>query len=139
GGSQGGYVTVGPDHAVYVFFFASGSPERIQMRKSSDGGATFGAAVTVATLATTGSNGDLGLTVSSTNSTGFRSAAFPQAAVTPNGIYVTFNDKGTAAGDKADVFFARSADGSATWTKTKLNDDATPRDQWQPALAVTPD
>src|SRR5207244_3437592 len=65
GGSQGSYVTVGPDHAVYVFYY-NGS---IQMRKSTDGGLTFAAAVTVATLAGTGSNGDLGLTVSNSNST----------------------------------------------------------------------
>src|SRR5947208_2604909 len=29
GGSQGGYVTVGPDHSVYVFEFAGGSPNKI--------------------------------------------------------------------------------------------------------------
>ena len=139
GGSQGGYVTVGPDHTVYAFTFNQGSPETIQMRKSTNQGATFGPAVTVATLATTGTNGDLGLKVSNTNSTSFRSSAFPQAAVTANGIYVAFDDRGTTAGDKGDIFLARSSDGGATWTKTKLNDDATTRDQWQPALAVTPD
>jgi hypothetical protein len=139
GGSQGGYVTVGPDHSVYVFDFSSGSPNQIQMRKSTNQGATFGAPVTVATLTTTGSNGDLGLTVSNSNGTAIRSNAFPQAVVTSNGIDVVFNDKGTATGDKADVFFARSTDGGTTWTRTKLNDDATTTDQWQPALAVTPD
>src|SRR5262249_11350525 len=139
GGSQRSYVTVGPDHAVYVFYFSSGSPSKILMRKSTDQGLTFGSAVTVANLASTGSNGDLGLKVSNTNSTAIRSNAFPQAAVTANGIYVTFNDKGTTTGDKADVFFAKSTDGGTTWGKVKLNDDATTRDQWQPALAVTPD
>jgi hypothetical protein len=139
GGSQGGYVTVGPDHSVYVFYFSSGSSDKILMRKSTDQGVTFGSAVTVATLTTTGTNGDLGLTVSGTNSSAIRTNAFPQAAVTANGIYVTFNDQGSAAGDKADVFFAKSTDGGATWTTTKLNDDSTTRDQWQPALAVTPD
>ena len=33
----------------------------------------------------------------------------------------------------------KSVDGGATWSKVKLNDDGTTRDQWQPALAVTPD
>ena len=140
GGSQGSYVTVGPDHTVYVFYLAAGSPEKIMMRKSTDQGVTFGAAVTVANLTTTGSNGDLGLKVSNTNSTSFRTNAFPQAAVTSNGIYVTFNDKGTQTGDKADVFFVQSSDGGTTWSsKQKLNDDGTTRDQWQPALAATPD
>ena len=32
GGSQGGYVTVGPDHTVYVLYFNGTSPERVQMR-----------------------------------------------------------------------------------------------------------
>ncbi len=140
GGSQGSYVTVGPDHSVYVFYLQSGSPERIMMRKSTDQGVTFGAAVSVATLTTTGSNGDLGLTVSSGNGTSIRTNAFPQAAVTANGIYVTFNDRGTTTGDKADVFLVQSTDGGATWSaKRKLNDDGTTRDQWQPALAATPD
>src|SRR5207302_4936240 len=53
--------------------------------------------------------------------------------------YVTFVDKGTQTGDKGDIFFTQSTDGGATWSKVKLNDDATTRDQWQPALAVTPD
>jgi hypothetical protein len=140
GGSQGGYVTVGPDHSVYVFYLASGSPQKIMMRKSTDQGVTFGAAVTVASLATTGSNGDLGIRVSNTNSTSVRSNAFPQAAVTSNAIYVTFDDKGTQSGDKADVFMVQSTNGGATWSaKTKINDDSTTLDQWQPALAVTPD
>src|SRR5437763_1377493 len=65
--------------------------------------------------------------------------AFPQAVVTANGIYVAFDDKGTATGDKADIFFAKSTDGGSTWSKVKVNDDATTRDQWQPALAATPD
>jgi hypothetical protein len=139
GGSQGGYVTVGPDHTVYVFDFVAGTPQKIQMRKSTNQGVSFGAAVTVANLTATGSNGDLGLTVSSGSGTAVRTNAFPQAAVTPNGMYVSFNDKGPT-GDKADVFFVKSTDGGATWSaKVKLNDDATTRDQWQPALAVTPD
>src|SRR5207245_3892175 len=82
----------------------------------------------------------LGIRVRHTNSTSVRSNAFPQAAVTANGIYVTFNDKGTQTGDKADIFMVQSTNGGATWSaKVKLNDDATTRDQWQPALAVTPD
>jgi hypothetical protein len=139
GGSQGSYVTVGPDHSVYVFFLSAGSPEKILMRKSTNNGTSFGSAVTVATLTTTGGNGDLGITVSNSNSASVRSNAFPQAVVTSNAIYVTFNDKGTASGDKSDVFLAKSTDGGSTWTKTKLNDDTTNLDQWQPALSVTPD
>src|SRR5262249_14527751 len=108
--------------------------ERILMAKSTDQGQTFGAAVTVATLRTTGVNGDLGL--------GFRSNAFPQAAVNPaNGnIYVTFDDKAAKGKDRADVFFTQSTNGGSTWSSpSKLNDDKGHNDQWQPAIAVTPD
>ncbi len=131
---QGAYVTVGPDHAVYVFFFDQSSPQRIRMRKSTDQGVTFGAAVTVATLATTATNGNLVL------GGGFRTNAFPQAVVNSvnNHIYVVFNDN-PAGGDKADIFLTQSNDGGATWSaRVRVNDDATTNDQWQPTLAVMP-
>jgi hypothetical protein len=134
GNVQGAWVTVGPDHTVYAFWFDNvTAAESIKMRKSTDGGQTFGPAVTVATLRTTGVNGDLNLG-------GFRSNSFPQAVVNPanNNIYVTFDDKGSGT-DRADVFFTQSTDGGATWqTPVKVNDDGTTTDQWQPALAVTP-
>lgn len=134
GGHQGGNVVVGPDHSVYVFYWhANTFSEDIDVRKSTNQGATFASAVTITGLATTGSNGDLGL--------GFRSNAFPQAAVNPvNGnLYVVFNDKGTG-GDRANVYFTQSTNGGSSWsTPVRLNDDATTRDQWQPVIAVTPD
>jgi hypothetical protein len=138
---QGAYVTVGPDHTVYAFWFQNGS---IRMRKSTDHGATFGPEVQVTTLRTTGVNGDLGLTgvrVGTTQAAGFRSSAFPQAVVNPaNGdLYVTYDDIGTAPGDKADVYFRESTDGGATWSAAvTVNDDGGHNDQWQPALAVNP-
>jgi hypothetical protein len=131
---QGAYVTVGPDHAVYVFFFDQSSPQRIRMRKSTDRGLTFGATVTVATLATTATNGNLGLG-------GFRTNSFPQAVVNPvngNQIFAVFNDN-PAGTDRADVFLTGSGDGGLTWAApVRVNNDATTRDQWQPTLAVTP-
>jgi len=131
---QGAYVTVGPDHAVYVFFFDQSSPQRIRMRRSNDQGLTFSAAVTVATLATTGVNGNLGL------GGGFRTNAFPQAVVNPvNGnIYVVFNDK-PAGTDKADIFFTQSTNSGLRWSaRVRVNDDSGTNDQWQPTLAVMP-
>jgi hypothetical protein len=132
---QGAYVTVGPDHAVYVFFFDQSSPhQRIRMRRSTDRGLSFGAAVTVATLATTATNGNLGL------GGGFRTNAFPQAVVNPvNGnIYVVFNDK-PAGADKADIFFTQSTNLGAAWSApVRVNDDSGTNDQWQPTLAVMP-
>src|SRR5215831_7783747 len=140
-GSQGAFVAVGPDHSVYVFWYAGAT---IQMRKSTDQGLTFGPAVTVASGLVGGVNGDLGLTgirQGTTTASGFRSSEFPHVAVNPvNGnIYATFANK--AAGvDKADIFVVQSIDGGATWgAPVRVNDDATTTDQWQPTLAVTPD
>ncbi len=141
GGSQGAYVAVGPDHAVYAFWFAGPT---IQVRKSLDLGVTFGAAVTVASGLVGGTNGDLGLTgirQGTATAAGFRSNEFPHAAVNPaNGnIYVTYNNDGPGA-DKADVFIVQSTTGGATWSApVKVNDDVTTTDQWQPTIAVTPD
>jgi len=134
---QGAFVTVGPDHAVYVFWYDqssdAGGPAFIKMRKSTDQGQTFGPAVTVASLRTTGVNGNLGLG-------GFRTNAFPQAVVNPvsNNVYVVFADK-TTGSDRADTYFTQSVNGGTSWSApVRVNDDATTRDQWQPALAVTP-
>jgi hypothetical protein len=131
---QGAYVTVGPNHTVYVFWLDQGSPLQIRMSSSTNQGLTFGAPVTVSIL-TGGMGGDLGL------NGGFRTNSFPQATVNPvNGnLYVVFNDVGIAAGDRADVYFSQSTDGGATWsTRVRVNDDTTINDQWQPALAVSP-
>jgi hypothetical protein len=138
---QGAFVTVGPDHSVYVFWY---NGTTIMMRKSTDQGATFGLPVTVASGLVGGVNGDQGLTGirnGTSTASGFRSSEFPHAVVNPvNGnIYVTFANKGAGA-DKADVFLAQSTDGGATFgAPIKVNDDATTTDQWMPTLAVSPD
>jgi hypothetical protein len=135
-GNQGAWVTVGSDHAVYVFYLDSNtSTQRVQMRKSTDQGLTFAPAVTVANLNTHGVNGDLGL--------GFRSNAFAQALVNPtnpNQIFTVFDDKPTPTGpDRADVYLEVSNDGGATWSaRQRVNDDATNTDQWQPTIAIAP-
>jgi hypothetical protein len=145
GNVQGAFVTVGPDHSVYAFYFENiGLPQRIMMRRSTDQGVTFGAPVTVATLATTGVNGNLGLTGvrnGTSVAASFRSNAFPHAAVNPvsGHLYVTFNND-VAGADKSDVFVVQSTDNGATWgAPVRVNDDVTTTDQWQPTLAVTPD
>jgi hypothetical protein len=137
---QGAYVTVGPDHSVYVFWWDFNKGPAILMRRSTDQGQTFGDAVTVTGLKTHGGNGSLGLTDNAGRA--FNTNAFPQAAVNPvtGDIYVVYNDEGNGSADKADVFFTESSDGGKHWSKPlRVNDDATNNDQWQPALAVTPD
>jgi subtilisin-like proprotein convertase family protein len=131
---NGGWVTVGPDHAVYAFWFEQ-TGTIIKMRKSTDFGVSFGPEVNVADVITTGLNGDLAL------NGGFRTNAFPQAVVNPvNGhLYVIYNDK-TSGTDKANIYFRMSTDGGSSWsTALMLNDDVTTNDQFFPTLAVTPD
>jgi hypothetical protein len=138
------FVTVGPDHAVYVFWWqfreGPGQDPELVMRKSTDQGVTFGDTVLVTDLRTTGLFGDLGLTDDSGRV--FRSPCSFQAAVNPvNGdLYVVFHDKGNGSADRGDAFFTQSKNGGKHWSKPlRLNDDATANDQWMPALAVTPD
>ncbi len=142
-GMQGAYIVVGPDHSVYAFWY-DGTSDVIRVRKSTDFGVTFGAAVTVVSGLVGGTNGDLGLTGLrqgvGTFST-FRSSEFPHVSVNPvsGHLYLVYNNDGTGA-DKADVHITTSTDGGATWSSpTKVNDDATTTDQWQPTIAVTPD
>jgi hypothetical protein len=136
GTGQGAFVAVGRDHAVYAFWFdQSASPRQIRMRKSVNQGVSFGAPVTVTPITATGSNGDLGL------SPGFRTNCFPQAATNPLNaqiLYVVYNDK--AGADHGNIFLRISTNGGTTWgPPKKLNDDVTTHDQWQPAIAITPD
>jgi hypothetical protein len=141
---QGAFVTVGPDHTVYVIWWFGATSQNILLSKSTDLGQTFSDPVIVTRLNTNGSGiGDLGLTYSNTNSSSFRAFVLPQAAVNPvtGDIYVVYNDqpKGNPK-DKADIFFTMSSDGGNTWSSPlRVNDDLTTTDQWQPAIAVTPD
>ena len=136
---QGAWVTVGPDHAVYVFWYDQNfTPRQIRVRKSTDLGFTFGPETGVATLVGTATNGGLGL------NGGFRSNSFPQALVNPTDasqIYMVYNDvTAVVGGDRGNIYFRQSGDGGATWSAAvKLNSDATTRDQFFPAIAVKPD
>jgi hypothetical protein len=146
---QGANVTVGPDHAVYVFWWNASKYSKwatnpqIVMSKSVDQGVTFGDPVTVTGLRTYYFSGDLTLTDSAGHP--FTTNAFPQAAVNPvtGDIYVAFDDWGNGSWngkDKGNIYFTQSSDGGQTWTKpVQVNDDLTNNDQWFPALAVTPD
>jgi hypothetical protein len=137
---QGAWVTVGPDHAVYVFWLdqsaGAGTPNVIRMRKSTDQGVTFGPPVNVATLLTTAVNGGLG------NVGGFRTPTFPQVVVNPtnaNNLYIVYQDN-PAGVDSGNTYFRHSTDGGAIWSaQVQLNNDATTNLQWFPTIAATPD
>lgn len=139
--SQGAFVTVAPDHSIQAYWYAGTT---LQMRKSTDFGATFGAPVTVASGLVGGVNGDLALTGRRnglTTFSGFRSNEFPHAVVNPvNGDYYVVYANNPAGTDKADIFMVQSTTGGATWSApVRVNDDSTLTDQWQPTLAITPD
>ncbi len=132
---QGAFVTVGADHAVYVFWLdQTAAPKRIRMRKSTDQGLTFAAPVTITNLLTTQVNGRLGLE--------FRTNSFPQAFAhpsDPNKLYLTYNDD-PAGADRGNIFFQQSNDGGATWTAAvRINSDPGTNDQFTPALGIKPD
>src|SRR5262249_52765050 len=103
-GQQGAYVAVGPDHAVYAFYY---NTTNVHVRKSPASGVPSGAPVTGAPFrAAGGTNGDLGLTgirQGTSTASGFRSSKFPHAAVNPvNGnLYAVYADDGPGV-DKGD-------------------------------------
>jgi hypothetical protein len=74
---------------------------------------------------------------------GFRSNSFPQAFVNPvsGNIYVVYNNPtATVGGDRGNILLRQSTDGGATWSAAiQVNDDATTRAQYFPAIAVKPD
>jgi hypothetical protein len=132
--NQGAEPAVGPKSEVYVawfqFPFVTPTPT-IQVAKSTDRGLHFDhrwwwLAWTRLALQAGHSAGN------------FRVNSFPRIDVNPvNGeVYVVFaaNPPGP---DGADVFFARSQDGGATWSDPiRVNDDTTSNDQFFPDLAV---
>lgn len=116
--NEGSWITVGPDHSVYVFYFDyvnNAAAAQIRMRKSTDQGLTFGPAVTAANLKQAGASifqFDTYLPVA------HDSNAFPQCVVNPVNalqIFCTFNDLALEAGDRGDIYTTRSSDGGATW------------------------
>lgn len=138
---QGAYVAVAPDHSVHVFWLdqsaGGGTQNILKTRKSIDQGTSFASAVTIATLMTTGTNGNLGL------NGGFRTNSFPHVAINPvlGDIYIVWNDDVTGT-DRSDIFISMSIDGGATWSAaTNITDafDSSTNDDFMPTVGVTPD
>ena len=120
---------------VFSVWFNGGG---LSLKKSSDGGATFGGTISIASFSHPGvvNYGRYCL------KTDIRVSANPQIACDKtNGPYANYlycvcgtNPAGT---DNADIYFFKSTDNGATWSgNVKLNDDNTTTDQWHPAISV---
>ncbi|PWB78595.1 MAG: hypothetical protein C3F08_08295 [Candidatus Methylomirabilota bacterium] len=150
---HGSQVAVGPGGELYVAWeaFAEDFVTReIDIRKSIDGGVTFGAPVQVDNVICAGTCARL--------QGNFRSGyEFPTLAVDRSGgstngnIYIAWHDGRNLTVPDAvvgsygytDILFSRSTDGGATWlTPVRVNNNAEPlssglgTDQYQPGIAV---
>ena len=128
---------VAPDGSVYVAYLqgsvVGSGPGTIDFAKSSNGGASFSAPATAASITT--------IPYTLPHSTFRTPGSFPAFAISPidGNLYLAWADY--RHGD-ADIFFTRSINGGANWgTPIRLNDDpiANDIDQWQPQLSVAPD
>jgi hypothetical protein len=153
---QGSQVAVGPGGEVYVaweFFQADFFTREIRIRKSTDHGMSFAAALVKASDVTPVGDGSL-------LQGGFRSAFdFPSLAVDRSGtatngnVYIAWHDgrnvqvpdfeSGNGVYGYADVLVTKSTDGGATWSSAvRVNTKPEPlrsgrgTDQFQPGIAV---
>jgi hypothetical protein len=145
---QGSYPAVGPDGAVTVLYYdgdsaaeqeeAPGGDELVLQQpggalyvvRSTDGGATFGSPVLVASVVRP---------PSTLPTSGFRIFVLPTLAVDPNSgmLYATWNDY---ASNDSDVLLSSSRDGGANWSRpVRVNDDTTGSDQFFPTAVVASD
>lgn len=133
---------------VFVFWPATGN-RRILASRSTDGGASFGAPVAIAT---TWTSYDIGLPAFSDRRALIYVAGGAYRTAVRNMVYASWTDLSgetgcTSPADEPDlstasscttrIWFSRSADGGATWSApVRLHHPATKNDQFNPWLAV---
>ncbi len=145
---QGSSIAIGPEGEVYVTWEDFRAPNSIRMRKSTDGGQTFGPEMILSTFTPIG-DFDASSRCDEPALNGFiRVNDFPITAVDRGNssyrgtIYITYNaDPDEAdADDTSDIFLIRSTDGGHTWSApTRVNNDKTQNDQFFPFVAVSDD
>jgi hypothetical protein len=133
---------------LFVFWPATGN-HRLLMARSLDGGASFGAPVTIAT---TWDSYDVSLPAFSDRRALIYVAGGAYRTATRNLVYASWTDLSgepgcTSADDEPDmnrsspcttrIWFSRSADGGATWSvPVRLHHEPAKSDQFNPSLAV---
>ncbi len=130
----GAVPAVAKDGSLFVTWFDCNSGDREPVRKSTDGGVTFSAAVAAGSGLVRCPNPLPGAS--------FRiDVAIPSIATDPTDsarVFVAWSSCTATA--QADVFFSRSTDGGATWSPSPLrvNDDgaSNPRDQFMAWITV---
>jgi hypothetical protein len=147
---QGSMPAVGPGGEIYVVWRQNSNhrkERKIVFRRSTNAGLSFEPAVAIATATQIGIyrdcagarfvlGGDMRVNIG------------PMLAVDRGSgqIYVVFSgdpdddlESGENGPDHSDVFLVWSRDGGLTWSpRRRVNDDTTRRDQWFPAVAVSP-
>jgi hypothetical protein len=145
---QGSSIAIGPEGEVYVTWEDFRAPNSIRMRKSSDGGKTFGPEIILSTFNPI-ADPDASSNCDEAALNGFiRVNDFPIVAVDRSqgahhgAIYVTYNadPDEPETDDTSDIFVVRSNDGGQTWSPpTRVNNDQTQNDQFFPFVAVAED
>jgi len=144
---QGSMPAVGPNGEVYVVWLAAetSSERALRIRRSDDGGVTFGPEVTIASLRPTADPTASRRCGRQALKGNIRTLELPAIAVdrsdgpTKGSVYVVYQSDPDGDGpDTSDVFFTRSTDGGLRWSAPiRVNDDQTTTDQWMPSVAVT--
>jgi len=142
-GVQGAWPAVAPNGTVYGAWAAGlfTGTMSIEVKKSTDGGATWAAALSPAAgkveprdATATGICGRPSLRGN------IRYLPSPQVAVgSDNSVHIvyTYDPDGYNTGDVVNTYYRRSTDAGATWeAEVLVNDDGTTRDQFFPSLSV---
>jgi hypothetical protein len=131
--AQGAFIAIGPSGEVYVAWYDTRF-NGIRLTKSTDGGGSFSAPVTVLS--------GIGFASSYYVPGTFDVAPFPQIGIDtstgPNrgAVYVTADVVKPGRTDM-DVLLTHSGDRGTTWdSPVTVNNDATATDQFQPSIAV---
>src|SRR3954465_10334762 len=128
--NQGSVVAIDPTTGyVYVAwrgFATNNTPNTINIARSTDGGATYTKAQTIASLPSYSSPNPAAATFfdQGTTATSFRTNAFPTMTVDASGrVYVAWSQRGVGPGGDARIVVTSSSD-FLTWTPAQAADNA---------------